>query len=351
MLRSLLRALGIMLALGAPVHAQGTLPITLTQQFAFTACSTTTTICGTPLIGGQLFFYQAGTVATPQQSYQDTGLSITNRWPLILDSNGRVPAFYLANGSVHVRLTDSAGIVQFDYPNMLVIGPSSGSGGGSSVDPTTIASTGDIKFRSTGETIAGWVKLNGLTIGNAISGATGRANADTQNLFVYEWTNCGPVHCPVVGGAGANALADFNANKQLTLPDLRGRMLAALDDMGNTAAGRIGSGNVTSGGGDGVTTPLASGGFSTQTLGATNLPPYTPSYATNPTFTYQAQSNFNVATSGGQTLVICLQNFPAGCGSSNTEIITNYSFNSNGGASAPLNTMTPFVLGSFYVKL
>ena len=43
----------------------------------------------------------------------------------------------------------------------------------------------------------------------------------------------------VSGGRGARALADWNANKQLTLPDWRGYALGALDDMGNTAAGRL----------------------------------------------------------------------------------------------------------------
>src|SRR5262249_52846509 len=161
-----------------------------------------------------------------------------NPWPLTLDANGRIPALYLADGAVHVRLTDSAGVVQFDYPSILVIGPSSGGGGGGpAVDPTTIAGTGDIKFRPTSEFVTGWVKLNGQTIGSATSGATGRANADTQALFIYLWQNCPDAHCPVSSGRGANGLADFSANKQLTLIDLRGRGLAGLDDMGNIAAG------------------------------------------------------------------------------------------------------------------
>src|SRR5262249_807602 len=173
-----------------PSFAQGTLPIALTQQFSFTNCATFTNACGTPLIGGLLYFYQAGTVATPQNSYQDTGLTILNPWPLVLDSNGRIPPFYLQNGSVHVRLTDATAVVQFDVASILVVGAS---GGGSpppvGIDPTTIASTGDLKSRMDGLSITGWVKANGLTIGSATSGATGRANADTQALYVYLWTN------------------------------------------------------------------------------------------------------------------------------------------------------------------
>src|SRR5262249_49108568 len=86
--------------------------------------------------------------------------------------------------------------------------------------------------------------------------------------FTYLWTNCPDAHCPVLGGRGASGLADFNANKQLTLPDLRGRICSpvGLDDMGNSAAGRILAGNVTSGGGDTVTTPGATGGEANHTM-------------------------------------------------------------------------------------
>ena len=192
--------------------AQGTLSLALTQQFAFTACANFGGVCGVPLIGGLLYFYQVGTVATPQNSFQDVALTIPNPWPLVLDSSGRVPVFYLASGSVHVRLTDSGGVVQIDT-NSLVIGPAGGGGGGGgSVDPTTVLSTGDVKYRLTSETLAGWVKANGLTIGSAVSGATGRANADTAALYSYLWTNCPDAHCPVLGGRGASSAADFGAN-------------------------------------------------------------------------------------------------------------------------------------------
>src|SRR5499427_5139220 len=102
------RLLLLTLALLFPglAQAQGTLPLALTQQFSFTNCQAFTNACGTPLIGGLLYFYQVGTVATQQDSFQDTGLTLKNPWPLVLDANGRIPNFYLANGSIHVRLTD-----------------------------------------------------------------------------------------------------------------------------------------------------------------------------------------------------------------------------------------------------
>lgn len=351
-LRNTLAALALLFA-PAAASAQGTLPVALTQQFSFASCATFTNACGTPLNGGLLYFYQVGTVATPQDSFQDTGLTIKNPWPLTLDANGRIPMFYLANGSVHVRLTDSAGVVQFDYASMLVIGPSSGGGGGggASVDPTTIAATGDIKFRPTTETLTGWVRLNGQTIGSAVSGASGRANADTQNLFVYLWANCPDAHCPVVGGRGASALADFSANKPLTLLDLRGRSFIGLDDMGNTAAGRILSSNVTSGGGDTTTTAQASGGESNHTLTVAQAPPgqVTLNF-TDPGHTHSLSSQ--VLTSGASFISgsnVAFSQLSTVTATSNTTGISA-SITDHAGGQAH-NVMNPFMLGTWYQKL
>jgi hypothetical protein len=344
-------ALFAFFALSASAVAQGTLPIVLQQQFSFSGCSSTSAVCGTPLSGGLLYTFQTGTVATPQNTYQDTALTIPNPFPLVLDANGRVPAFYLASGSVHVRLTDASGVVQFDYPSMLVIGGvSGGGGGGGSVDPTTVLATGDIKFRATGETLTGFVKANGLTIGNATSGATGRANADTQNLFTYLWANCAQPtsnrHCPVSGGIGASALADYNANKTITVFDMRASIPVGLDDMGATAAGRLLSSNVTSGGGDGPTTPNATGGQANHTMLLSELVAHSHTI-TDPGHQHTI-SSFTGATSGGA--FSALQNAPGSIetGISVTGITTTNP--STGGGSA-FGLMNPFVLGSWFIKL
>jgi hypothetical protein len=335
------------LLLPSLAQAQGTLPLALVQQFSFTNCQAFTNACGTPLIGGLLYFYQVGTVATVQNSFQDTGLTLPNPWPLVLDSNGRVPNFYLANGSVHVRLTDANGVVQFDIPSALVIGASSGGGGGGSVDPTTIASTGDTKFRFTSEFLTGWVKANAQTIGSATSGATQRANADTQNLFVYLWTNCPDAHCPVLGGRGASGLADFTANKQITLLDCRGRICGVgLDDMGNAAAGRIFAANVTSGGGDTVTTPNATGGEALHTLTLAQVP--------NGQFTFNDATHThtipNVVTSGATVGTIAGSQITLGGTVTTSAVATGASITDHAGGGSH-NVMTNFMLGTWYMKL
>lgn len=77
--------------------------------------------------------------------------------------------------------------------------------------------TGDVKLTyKTSQT--GWVLMDDKSIGNGSSGATGRANADTENLFVLLWDNVADAYAPVSTGRGASAIADFNANKTLTLP-------------------------------------------------------------------------------------------------------------------------------------
>lgn len=72
---------------------------------------------------------------------------------------------------------------------------------------------------------AGWVKLDDGTIGSASSGATTRANADTEDLFKLLWNSVSDAYAPVPGGRGATADIDWNANKQITLPAMLGRAM------------------------------------------------------------------------------------------------------------------------------
>ncbi|MFZ5784022.1 MAG: hypothetical protein ACOY4R_27810 [Pseudomonadota bacterium] len=84
----------------------------------------------------------------------------------------------------------------------------------------------------------GWVGAWG-TIGSAASGATNRANADTEPLYTVFWNGWADAQAPVSGGRGASAAADFAANKTLTLPDMRGRLAGFLDNLSGSAAGRL----------------------------------------------------------------------------------------------------------------
>lgn len=93
-------------------------------------------------------------------------------------------------------------------------------------------STGDVKLTLKSVADPGWVLMNDGSIGNGSSGATTRANADTQALFSLVWNNTSNTWCPTQDSTGApvargaSATADFNANRRLVLPRVLGRALA-----------------------------------------------------------------------------------------------------------------------------
>ena len=258
MLARIYAALAAIFLLTASAYGAGTIPgISMTQQLDS---------LGHPLNGGKLYLIQAGTTSTPQNCYQDSGLTLPWPNPITLDSAGRIPQLFCADGSIKIRLTNSVGVQQLVADNLLVVGPSGGGGGGGTVDPTTIAATGDLKVSYGTSVLSGWVRANGRTIGSATSGATERANADTEALFLYLW-GADP-NLTVSGGRGTSAAADWSANKTIALPDWRGRAIAGLDDMGNSAAGRLTSTYF----GTAATVLGAAGGAESRTLTLAQLP-------------------------------------------------------------------------------
>ena len=197
---------------------------------------------GKPFIGARAYFYRGGT-STPITVYKSYSLGAINAHPnpVQTDGNGYFPPVFFdeADGFYRERLTTAQGVIIYDVDGLPIIGPSeSGGGGGDTpVDPNSVMETGDMMLRYGTGLRAGFVRANARTIGTAISGASERANADAQALFEWLWNTDATL--VVVGGRGANALADWNANKQMTLPDWRGRALIGMDTMGNTGAGVI----------------------------------------------------------------------------------------------------------------
>lgn len=104
--------------------------------------------------------------------------------------------------------------------------------------------TGQIGFFDRSTAPPGWVKAAGETVGNASSGATERADADTENLFALIWNEFDNTARPIEdsGGTpttrGASAAADFAAGKRLPVADARGRAVRALDDGAGIDTGR-----------------------------------------------------------------------------------------------------------------
>lgn len=319
----------------------GSISLSLSQQFDER---------GKPLGGGRLYFIQAGTVATPQNAFQDTDLTILHPNPIILDAAGRVPAFYLADGQIKIRLESKTGVTQIVQDNLLVIGPSSGGGGGGGgIDPTTIYQVGDVMWLDQAGSRTGWVRDNGRTIGSATSGATERASADCQALFAWLWSAYSNTICPVSGGRGANAAADWAANKTIQLPDKRGYVVGGLDDMGNSAAGRFASVPAVSGD---ATTPGSILGEATTVLATANLPPYTPSGSVSSSFSGSVTIRYTNGSFGGNYSALTLDSqvgtsvFPL-----SGSVLSSFSGTPQGGTSTPHNNVQKTVLGTFYRKL
>lgn len=318
----------------------GTIPLSMTQQF---------NEFGQPLAGGLLYFFQAGTVGTPQNAYQDTALTIAMPNPITLDAAGRIPQFFLADGQIKIRLQDASGIVQLAADNILVIGPSGGGGGGGGVDPTTVLQSGQLVCWYGTGVQAGFVRTNGRTIGSATSGGTERANADCQSLFLFLW-NADP-NLTVSGGRGATAAADWAANKTIALPDWRGRALVGLDDMGAAAAGRLTATYF----GTLATVLGAAGGNESTTLLASQIP------------TITSVGNITVTANGGRSFPTALGPsvtntndnagtfyYPGATGGWNYDTTmtgNGQTMASNNTGGAAHRTVTPSMLATIYMKL
>lgn len=337
MLKRFLLSLALVLGTVLPSFGAGSIPLSLTQQFDSTTFR--------PLSGGKVYFIQAGTTSTPQNAFQDSALTIPYANPYTLAADGRIPMLYFADGQIKIRITNSAGIQQFSQDNILVIGASSGGGGGGSVDPTTVLATGDFKMVYNTGTLSGFVRCNGRTIGNASSGATERANADTEALFSFLYT--ADTNLSVSGGRGANAATDYAANKTITLPDCKSRTLAGLSDMGASDSGRL---STTYFGCTGLVLGCAGGSEST-TLTLAQLPTgitsANASQAISVTSTVSVSNGVGILVSNASFNNTIGATFGAVTSTGNNSI----SVTSNNTSGAAHRTASPAILVTIYLKL
>lgn len=294
-----------------------------------------------PAQEAKLYVYSAGT-STPVTAYKNAGLTAGQEHPtpILTDSYGIIPAFWLADGTYRARLVSSDGaVIWFDIDNIPAVGASSGEGAVDTTDPNAIAATGDFQWQPVAGARSGWVRANARTIGSATSGATERANADCENLFLFLWNGFSDAQCPVGTGRGLSAAADWAANKAIGTLDLRGFIAGGLTGMGNTSTAAFDTLTFSVGNGDTAASKL---GAPTVTLARANLP--------NDTVSGNFGGAFAVSGGAGTTGV------PVGVG---TTVYNSDAFSTltgtialNGGVTqTAVNKMPQTVLGSWYIRL
>jgi hypothetical protein len=197
---------------------------------------------------------------------------------------------------------------------------------------------------------SGFVRCNGRTIGSSTSGATERANADTQALFEYLWG--ADANLTVSGGRGASANADWTANKTIALPDGRGLALAGLDDMGSGSRGVFTGATFSSGS---STTLGSTLGAARRTLTIAQLPVVTPGGSVTIPAASLAIPGLNATgyNVGGQTPGTTLFG-TAGGGAGVQAVFPQVSSSLIGtpfGSGQAHDTISPYMLITTYIKM
>lgn len=214
------------------------------------------------------------------------------------------------------------------------------------VSPPT---TGDAKFTLKTTPDTGWVMLDDGTFGDASSGGTSRANADTSALFTLLFTNTADADCPIYTSSGVlttrvaqgNAATAFAAHCRMSLPKALGRAL------------------VVAGAGSGLTSrPLGSNfGNESTTLGVAHLPAYTPAGTVTGTFSGTGTAtNFQAANGGGGAPIVASFSGGVANGSSlavsvSGNITAAFAGTPQGGTSTPFSNSQPSSAWNVMVKL
>ncbi|GLS44358.1 hypothetical protein [Methylobacterium brachythecii] len=367
---------------------------------------------GRPLLVPSVQFFAAGTT-DPLDVFKDSARTIPHEQPVKADAFGKFPRIYLP-------ALLYAEEVRGPYDNLLwrddglgYVPATQTDTGGGAVDPTAVASTGDIKWRLDPGILPGWVRMNARTLGSAISGATELADVSTQALYVYLWQNFSDAIAPVTSGRGTAALADFNAGKPIGIPTMQGLVAAGLDDMGSTAANRLqvsanltlSAGSITATvsnpagiapnmtivgdgipantivvdiGGTTVTmsnpagagstgtvparfsvfadaqTPGQIGGDTVRTLSNANLPPAFPSglvTVTYPAHGYKRSGEGNQGTKNGDGTVVNVNLGSVDAATTPPDPVDHPVAIANPNGGRPFPTVQPSRLGTFYMKL
>ena len=242
--------------------------------------------------GAKAEFFVGGTT-TPLVVYQDHDEATPHDNPVLATASGRWPLVFIPFiTSYDVKVTTSTGTQLYYYTE--IPNPNPVTAAEETVDATQLIQTGDVIWSPKAGTRTGFVRLNGRTIGNASSGASERANDDTENLFTFLWNNLTNTQAAVSSGRGSSASADFAANKTIALLDGRGRTLNGLADMGNSDSSAYSG--VSFSNGDGITAGSLVGN-NTTSLSETHLAAHT--HAISLTTSTQANHSHTYSSTTG----------------------------------------------------
>jgi hypothetical protein len=345
---------------------------------------------GLKAVGAQIFTFDAGT-SNARVAYRD-GSNNPQPWtqPFNTDVNGQIPPFWIVGTTAYrVRILSAQNVPLLDIDNLTaeIAVPSA--------PPVTNGySTGDTIFRFDTAEKAGFVKLNGKTLGSAASLADYR---DDSSIDLYTLLYNGILALTVSGGRGASAAADFAAAKTLTLPDMKSRSPFGLDTMGGAAANRLtgvtfSSGNSStlgSTGGEALhvltiaelaahnhtgATDASGAHTPTGTISSTNAhnhtgttdagTPHHHSYVTQAPAALNIGSTLATVNVGTQTLTTTDESAHTHTVTTSTVAAHNHTFTgdavashthtytgNNTGSGTAHNTMPPFILGTWYCKI
>ena len=156
---------------------------------------------GEPLIGGFLYFYLTGT-STLEATYSDSGLTIANPNPIILDQNGYAGSIFLQIGVLYkVVLADANGVQQWTEDP---VGDST-SGGTSFNSPLEVTAADNF----TKQVIFQTASVNRASIGVDASPETGSNAGSNGAILTYD--DAGALLASVMTWNRATGIADFTS--------------------------------------------------------------------------------------------------------------------------------------------